>query len=373
MFASVVVTAIVVASLLRPHQPQTSPEGNRLTVPEPVEPVRVVSHGLIAIAPQTPLQQELSTHDVASEKSSQPLLQVSGTILARVREGEGTVEDRWQFGTTELSGLYADWLRLRTEIEFAQSQLSKTKELAIAETSYLEANVKRLNSLAAGTVPEKEILQAKATLLQAQLQREKDVFAAESTLRTAIKQKSAVERNLSRSGIEPEVFGRAVEHMVLVAANCPEDQVALIHVGQSCTVQFYGYPEKNFPAHVEAISSTLTPERRTLRVLFDVNDAMDLLKPGMFAEVGLGTDERMTIHIPATALLHIRRNDYVLLAVGENRWRVTEVNVGEVRNEQCEVLHGLKDGDHIISRGAILLKTLAAQALTTSGPVAESP
>jgi hypothetical protein len=81
----------------------------------------------------------------------------------------------------------------------------------------------------------------------------------------------------------------------------------------------------------------------------------------------------MTIHIPATALLHIRRNDYVLLAVGENRWRVTEVNVGEVRNEQCEVLHGLKDGDHIISRGAILLKTLAAQALTTSGPVAESP
>ncbi|MDB5345843.1 MAG: efflux transporter, family, subunit [Schlesneria sp.] len=364
MFAAMVVTVIVVAVLLKPHQPANPGASKEPRPAPPIEPIRIVSQGVIAIAPDTPLQKELATTKVVTERSSAPLVSVSGTILAQVREGTGSFEDRWQFSTSELSSLYADWLRTLTEIEFAQSQLTKTKELAVADTTFLEANVKRLNSVPSGTVPEKEILQAKATLLQAQLQREKDVFSAESTLRTAVKQKSAIERNLSRAGIETIVFGQAAEHMVLVAANVPETQVSQIHMGQACEVRFYGYPEVVFPAHVEAISSTLTPERRTLRVLFDVTDDKGMLKPGMFAEVGLGTDERDSIQIPSTSLLHIGRSDYVLADIGNDQWRVTEVRVGEVRKDRCEIQAGLKDGDRIISRGAILLKTLAGQSLT---------
>lgn len=364
MFAAMVVIVIVVAMLLRPHRPAESGASKEQRPAIPIEPIRIVSHGVIAIAPDTPLQKELGTATIVTERSSAPLISVSGTILAQIREGTGPFEDRWQFSTLELSSLYGDWLRILTEIEFAQSQLTKTKELAVADTTFLEANVKRLNSVPSGTVPEKEILQAKATLLQAQLQREKDVFTAESTLRTALKQKSAIERNLSRAGIETQVFGQAAEHMVLVAANVPETQVSQIHMGQSCEVRFYGYPDVVFPAHVEAISSTLTPERRTLRVLFDVTDDKGMLKPGMFAEVGLGTDERDSIQIPSTSLLHIGRSDYVLVDVGNDQWCVTEVRVGEIRKDRCEIQFGLKDGDRIISRGAILLKTLAAQALT---------
>ena len=115
------------------------------------------------------------------------------------------------------------------------------------------------------------------------------------------------------------------------------------------------------------------PERRTLRVLFYVSDVNDVLKPGMFAEVGLGTDERPAIQVPATALLHIGRNDYVLRDAGSDQWSVTKVRIGEIRNDQCEVMEGLKDGDRIISRGAILLKTVAAQSLTIPGRVAVKP
>ncbi len=377
MIAAIVVTFIVIASLLRPHRAASPLSQPKEPLPaEANEPVRVVSPGIIAIAPDTPLNKELGTTVVATERTSSPLVSVSGTILAQVREGQGPFEDRWQFSTSELSSLYGDWLRVLTEIEFAQSQLTKTKELAVADTTFLEANVKRLNSVPSGTVPEKEILQAKATLLQAQLQREKDVFTAESTLRTALKQKSAIERNLSRAGIETVVFGQAAEHMVLVAANVPETQVSQIHMGQSCEVRFYGYPDVVFPAHVEAVSSTLTPERRTLRVLFDVTDEKGMLKPGMFAEVGLGTDERDSIQIPTKSLLHIGRVDYVLVDAGKDQWRATEVRVGEIRNDRCEIQSGLKDGDRVISRGAILLKTLVGQSLTMaarSATTAESP
>jgi hypothetical protein len=365
MFAAVAVTVAVVASLLRPRELRSRSTSTDAPA-ESTEPIRVLPSGLIAISTDTPLQRELSTINVASERISLPLMSVSGIVLAQVREGAGTFEERWQFSTSEVSSFYADWLKANTEIEFAQSQLAKTKELAIADTSYLEANVKRLSSVPSGTVPEKDILQAKAVLLQAQIQREKDVFTAKSTLSTALQQKLAIERNLSRAGIEPVVFGRAVDHMVLVAANLPETQVAQIHTGQLCEVRFYGYPNVVFPAQVETISSTVTPERRTLRVLFYVSDDKHMLKPGMFAEVGLGTDERPAIQIPATSLLHIGRDDYVLLDTGSDEWRVAKVRVGEIRHERCEVLEGLKDGDRIISRGAILLKTLAGQALAIS-------
>ena len=364
MIVAVIGTSAIVAGLLRPHQPPPRDESDRSnSAPKATDPIMAVSNGLISISQETPLQEELSTVVVKSEPTKLPLVSVSGTILAQVRQGPGSFEERWQFSTSELSTLYADWLRAVTDIEFAQNQLVKTKELAAAETEFLDANVKRLTSVPAGTVPEKEILQARSSLLQAQLLRGKEIFTAESTLRTSLKQRSAIERNLSRAGIEPEVFARAADHMVLVAANVPENEVSQIHVGQSCEVRFYGYPEIVFPAHVEAVGSTLMPERRTLRVLFDVTDEKNLLKPGMFAEVGLGTDERPSFQIPTTSLLHIGRKDYVLVDTGSGQWRVTDVQLGEVHGDRCEVLKGLKVGDRLISRGAILLKTVAAQSL----------
>ena len=373
MLGAIVATTAVVVELLRPHQPRITQPANDAKPVETVEPVRVVAAGMLAVAHESPLQKELATFEVASEKISLPLLSVSGTILARIREGSELIEDRWQFSSSELSTSYADWLRAKNEIVFAESQLTKTTELAAAETTFLQTNLKRFESLTSGTIPEKDLRQAQSALLKAQLQGEKDIFAAKSAQRLAIKQQAAVERDLSQAGIEPVVFSRAAEHMVLVAANVPEAKVSQVHEGQSCEVEFYGYPDKIFPAHVEAVSSSLTQERRTLRVLFDLTDEKLLLKPGMFAEVGLGTDARETILIPATALLHIGRKDYVLVAAGADQWRVTEVTVGEVQSGRCEVLEGLKSGDRIISRGAILLKTVAAQTLAMPATVAEKP
>lgn len=102
-----------------------------------------------------------------------------------------------------------------------------------------------------------------------------------------------------------------------------------------------------------------------LRVLFDLNDPSGDLKPGMFAEVGLGTDERDSLMVPAAALLHLGSKDYVLVADGDDHWRVAEVAVGESHDEAYEVLDGLKAGDRVLANGAVLLKPLVANALKT--------
>lgn len=329
-----------------------------------VDPVQVTDRGTISISKSSPISNKLEVVAVRKESVSFPLLTVSGSILARVRSGKDVLQERWQFSTPDLASNYADLLKTNHEIEFSKSQMSKTRELADAEVARCEAIVDRLKSLSeSGTVPQKDLAAAKADLLRAQLQGQKDLFAAESALRLATTSHSSLERKLSQAGVEPPVLARAAENMVLVIAHVPESRVSLVHEGQGCTARFYGYPDRPFPAHVEWIGSTVTSDRRTLRVLFDVTDADNVLRPGMFAEVGLGTDKRDALLIPTTSLIHIGRADYVLLEKTPEEWTVAKVVVGEPHGDVSEVLSGLKAGDRIIAAGAILLKPLVVKSL----------
>ena len=150
------------------------------------EPVKVAGPGQLTIEQDSAIWQSLAVKEIERETIETPLLQVTGFVLARVVAGNGSLADRWRFNTSELSGTYADWLRIQSEVRFAESQLDKTRQLAEAETRFLASVVKRLDPLAGNTsVPEAQILQAKADLLKAQLLGEKDIFSADSTLQSA--------------------------------------------------------------------------------------------------------------------------------------------------------------------------------------------
>lgn len=355
----------VIYWLVRPVAPREALAGSRSDSRAIPEAVRAERDGTIAIAADSPIHKHLSQLEIVREHVAFPVLTVSGSILARISSGDTPLEDRWQFSSGELAGKYADWVRTTGEIEFAKNQLSKTKQLGAAQTGYLADVVKHMEpSVKLGSIPEKTYKAAQAELMKAQLQGEKDVFSAESVLRVANKTRTALERDLSQGGLEPVVFSRAVEHMVLIAANVPEGKISQVREGQGCVVRFYAFPDQAFDAHVETLNSLLHSERRTMRVLFELNDPREILRPGMFAEVGLGTDDRESILIPAEALLHIDRHDYVVVATAPERYKPARVRVGEQHGEKFEVLQGLNSGEMIVTRGAILLKPAVMQVLS---------
>ena len=92
----------------------------------------------------------------------------------------------------------------------------------------------------------------------------------------------------------------------------------------------------------------------------------------MFADIGLGTETRSLITIPAEAVLHSGRSDYVLKEVA-NAFRVVEVQVEEQlapksagaaeKSSRLPVSAGLSVGDRVVSTGAILLKPAMVNAL----------
>ncbi len=341
--------------------------GPKAMLAETANVVSLAGPRLIAVQPGSLLEKKLEIATVRRERLTTPLLTVTGAVTARLRAGSEPVEDRWQFSNIELSGSYADWQKARTEVEFATKQLAKTRELTAAQLSSQNRAVERLRKLVAtGTEAIRDLTAAEANLLQTQLEGQKAVFEAESALTLATRSRAALERQLLQAGVDPALLEEVPAGAALVMADVPEVRIGLVAAGQSCEARFYGLPKQRFQGKVRSLAPALSPERRTLRVFFELDDRDDRLRPGMYAEIGLGTDPRESILAPADGMLHIAHADYVLTEAGHGLWRVTEVQVGERAGERVEILDGLADGQRLIGNGAILLKPLVVQALRSA-------
>lgn len=329
------------------------------------QPVRVAGKGLIAVTPGSVLEKKLEVVPVAVQLLGEAALKVTGSVVAQLRPGNGPAEDRWQFSSADLLSAYADWRKAASDLDFVKAQLVKVQELFTARMAAQTEVVDRLRKLvAAGTDSLKDLRVEEAKLKEADLQGRKDVYEAENAVRVASRNQAALERQLFQNGVDPHLMGRAADGTAIVVADVPEAKVGFIEEGRACEASFYGIPGQIFAGKVGSLSPILSKERRTLRALFELRDPKGRLRPGMFADVGLGTDPRKTVLIPAEAVLHVGVADYVLIQADKpSFWKVVEVKVGEQHTEGVEILKGLVGGERVIGPGAILLKPVVVRAL----------
>ncbi len=93
----------------------------------------------------------------------------------------------------------------------------------------------------------------------------------------------------------------------------------------------------------------------------------------MFAEIALGTDAREALLVPIEGVVHVGRDDYILVGTDEpGVWRTTEVQTGEPRGHEVEILHGLTAGERVMGEGAILLKPVIVRSIQAAAGNSES-
>jgi cobalt-zinc-cadmium efflux system membrane fusion protein len=342
-------------------------------VVEKPEVVRVPSPGIIEVDPDSSLRKNRLGIAVATrEEVRHPLLSVSGSIMARLAVGKDQAEARWDFASTEVANAYGDWLKARADVAFAESQAKRVRDLDEKRIKYLTTAAEQLKKLVGvGTDTSRDLDRSNAELAQAVIQGQKDIFEAETTWKSATRTRGLLERQLLQAGVDPDVVLRGAEGLVLVVADVPESKIARVRPGQSCEARFFSFPEKVFQGKVGRVGPSVSREKRTLRVTFELSDPQQKLLPGMFADIGLGTDSRAVIAIPAEAVLHSGRSDYVLKEDG-SVFRVVEVQVEEplaAKPNSVEsaprlpVVSGVSEGDRVVSTGAILLKPAMVKAL----------
>jgi hypothetical protein len=345
-------------------RPPSAEDEKRPTRPEEV--VQIVGPQLIRVRPGTPVDKRLQIAAVEAAWLTAPVLPVTGTSLASLRPGKEASQDAWQFATPDLLTAFSDWQKAVKDVQFQETQLKAVRELNESKIDAQKKVVARKERLVvAGTNTEEELAAERTNLIQFGIQGRKDVHDQEQAVYLARRTEATLARQLQQAGLEPTMLRSAAAEGDIVVAEVPERVMNRVKLGMTCEVRFFALPKRRFTGKVSGISPVISKEKRVLNVQFIVNDPEDVVRPGMFAEIGLGTDKRQAKLMPADGVLHVGDNDYVLVESAPATWRITEVQTGELRGTNVEV-EGLKVGDRVLGMGAILLKPVVARALNQS-------
>jgi cobalt-zinc-cadmium efflux system membrane fusion protein len=335
-----------------------------------IKALSAVSHQLIEVNPDSKLNEKLAQQIVEVRETRTPLLRVTGSVVASLRPIGDDNSDQWQFNDPELLSTFFDWGIASLDIDFFEQQLELLEELSQTQIDAQRRVVERMERLVgAGTDTVAELELARAELLEREISARQALREAQNELLRARRNESTLQRRLELDGLDPVVLKEEVTSDVdLVMADVPEEFKERVRIGQSCEARFIGMRDVPFRGVVRSIGGVLSPERRSLRVLFFVDDPDDKLRPGMFAEIGLGVDPRPAIRIPATSVIHIGMHDYVFVQSSSHahHWQVTMVELGDKVGGEIEVFAGLQGGERIISRGAMLLQPAAVIAMRLS-------
>lgn len=382
LLVSILAVTAALAWLLWAPQASEVADENNAAIPKRRPAVEAVGFGKLSIDSNSPIGNRLPVQELKAVVVSEPVLRVTGRVIASRRPGSDSKKDYWQFNSGELLNDFSSWEKAVADVSFNESQLIQLRQLSTSKEAALTNAIARLEKLVkTGSEAEKNLIEQRSMLLQTQIQDRKDIYQAELAISIAEREARTLSLRLFQSGIDPEQLENATSDMDIITAEVPEAMVERVSIGQSCNADFFGIADSLFEGKLTAISPIMSAEQHTLRVLFIVYDPLDRLRPGMFARIGLGTDPREVLKIPAESVIHIGRNDLVMVVdepatsetVGDqlatksdsNRLNVHMQNVvvSNLANGKVDVIRGLSNGERIIANNAILLQPVVVSSL----------
>ncbi|HEY9707335.1 MAG TPA: efflux RND transporter periplasmic adaptor subunit [Oculatellaceae cyanobacterium] len=342
---------------------------------------------------------ELLVEPGASVTAGQPVAVLSSLGLVELRvnsqekqaEGEADLQQAQadlklaQENYEKYSQIAADEIaQAQTQLSFAQEKYDKDKQLADAGA------LPRRNSLESQT----QLAQAKAELTKASSRRE--VIGAEAQLKRA---RSAVEVAQSRIRLSNATYqtrlqqlgnrandkglvtvaapisGRVADREVTLGqsfedaggklmtivndsrvyatANIYEKDLDKVKTGQRVSLKVASLPNRTFTGRIATIGSVVEGETRVVPVKAEIDNPGSVLKPGMFAELEVLTDQTSTatLAIPKLAVVEANNKQLVFVQNG-NAFQPAEVTLGQMSGDWVEVKSGLSEGNLIVTQRA---------------------
>jgi len=143
---------------------------------------------------------------------------------------------------------------------------------------------------------------------------------------------------------------------VWVIAEVFERQVALVSQGDPVTMTLDYLPGRQWQGEVDFIYPTLDQTTRTVPVRLRFANADQVLKPNMFAQVTINTNQKEAVLlVPNEAVIRSGTGDRVVLAMGEGRYKSVTITAGRRGDTHTEVLAGLREGDTVVTSAHFLL------------------
>jgi membrane fusion protein, heavy metal efflux system len=160
---------------------------------------------------------------------------------------------------------------------------------------------------------------------------------------------------------------------VLATANIYEKDLPSVQEGQAVRVTIAGLKDQTFNGRITVIGTAVNGETRVVPVKAELDNTNGQLKPGMFANLELTTDQSSAavIAIPKQAIVTIQGKSMVYVENGA-RFEPVEVQLGTTAGDLIEIKNGLLEGDKVVVQRA---QQLYAQSLRggTAAPADHPP
>ena len=134
-----------------------------------------------------------------------------------------------------------------------------------------------------------------------------------------------------------------------------EHQLTWVKVGNKALVKVQSMADREWQGGIDYIYPELNPKTRTLKVRLKITTPDQLLKPNMFADVTLLTNNKNVLSIPAESIIYYENSPRVVKVVAENKYQPIDVTLGMKSNGQVEIIDGLKEGDDILVSGQFMI------------------
>lgn len=142
---------------------------------------------------------------------------------------------------------------------------------------------------------------------------------------------------------------------VWVYAQVYEYEMSRVKERQTARISAPAFPDRVFNGVVRSVSSVLNPETRSVRVLIDVPNHDELLKPEMYVDAAIEVPVGRKLSIPSEAIMDTGTRQLVFVESAPGRFDPREVRVGPLAQGYRPVLSGLKEGEKVVVSGNFLI------------------
>lgn len=143
-------------------------------------------------------------------------------------------------------------------------------------------------------------------------------------------------------------------------ANVPEGESASYHIGQPVEVKVMAYPGHVFKGKVSKIYEAVDPNTHRVTIRSEIADPRNELRPGMLANFVIRVDGPVfATAIPANGVVREPDGTMVAWVTTDRRHFVqTIVETGLRQNGRVQILDGVKQGELVVSDGAVFLSNM---------------
>jgi HlyD family secretion protein len=140
---------------------------------------------------------------------------------------------------------------------------------------------------------------------------------------------------------------------VIARAHIPQDQAALLKLGDKATITVPG-EEEPIEGKVTVVSPALDPNSTTVEVWVKADNPKGRLRPGTSVKISmLARAVPNALVIPSAAVLTSPDGStYVMVAGSDNKAHQKTVKTGIRQGDQVQILDGLAEGERVITSGA---------------------